>query len=235
MEFKIEQSIAEKYPNLRIGILVAKGINNLGTNPKIKELKKTKTEEFVKNFTADSLKENPFIKAWQETYRSFGVNPKKKKPTAESLLMRLLKGSSLPTISTVVDLYLTIETEYLLPIGGYDLDTISEYVVLKQSEGDESFYPIGSEKEEKTQNGEVVYADAEKILTRRWNYKDCDKSKIETSSKSIILMSEATDKSISTEHLTASFDKLKSYIAEHCGGQVSTYLVDINTLSFQIE
>ena len=227
MSLVIEKKIAEAYPDLRIGVLVARGINNRGKSQELEDLKQRKTHEFRHKFILDTLYKHPYIFAWQETYRSFGVKPKKNPPTAEALLMRLLKGADLPTISKVVDLYLVVETEFLLPIGGYDLDRISGDIVLRFSDGSEPFLPLGANKEEFTKHREVVYANCERVLTRKWNYRDCDYSKIIEDSTNIILLTEAALATISTDHILDSLDGLKKYMGQFCGGNIRTFLADV--------
>lgn len=227
MRLVIENKIADSYPDLRIGIVTAKNINNVGKDEKLEELKEDKTRELRRKYTLEALKENPYITAWRETYRSFGVKPKKSTPTAEALLRRLLKGHDIPAISKAVDAYLAVETEFFLPIGGYDLDKISGDIVLRYSEGDERFSPLYSDKEELTKAGEIVYADGKNILTRKWNYKDSDHTKITEDSSNIILFSEAALAAIATDHLSQSMVKLQEYLDDFCGGNNKTMLVDI--------
>lgn len=49
------------------------------------------------------------------------------------------------------------------------------------SSGDEPFRPIGAAEGsfETTKKGEVVYRDDTRILTRAWNHRDCDETKIQ--------------------------------------------------------
>jgi DNA/RNA-binding domain of Phe-tRNA-synthetase-like protein len=129
-------------------------------------------------FDNDRLGQLPEIEAWRQAYRTFGVKPRDSRPTAEAFLRRLIKGADFPTISKAVDAYLLVETDYYLPVGGYDLDTITGDIRLRFSGGDEPFIPLGAKLDENTKPGEVVYADDRRILTRKWNYRDCDHCKI---------------------------------------------------------
>src|SRR5437879_2304238 len=120
----VSDDIVKLFPDLRIGIVVARGIDNLGNSNEIEEIKRTKADNLRDRLSSETLSQHPLIAAWRETYRRFGTKAKEHKPTAEALLRRVLRGDSIPTISKVVDLYLVIETEFLLPIGGYDLDKV---------------------------------------------------------------------------------------------------------------
>jgi len=227
MQLLVEPEIVGLFPDLRIGILIAEGINNRESDAALEQLKIQSAEQFRKRFTTDSLLENPCIRAWREAYGRFGVKPKDHRPTAEALLRRVLNGHPIPAISKLVDSYLVVETQFQLPIGGYDLDRVAGNIRLRISDGGEDFVPLGSvEVQEQTSVGEIVYADDVQILTRRWNYRDCDSCKIRPESTRIALFSEAPISTVSTEHLALSLDALKELIGRFCGGSIRTLVAD---------
>jgi len=228
MKLIVSSDVAKLYPNLRIGVVVARGINNYGRHDKLEALKREKVATLRQVYSLDTLSTHPYIIAWRDTYQSFGVNPKKSQPTAEALIRRVLKGLELPNISKAVDLYLLAEIEFFLPIGGYDLDRIAGDIVLRLSPGNESFVPLGSSQAtEITKPGEVIYADSERVLTRAWNFRDCDFCKITEESTNIALFSEAALPSIPTSDLEKLIEKIQEYILIFCGGQTKTLLVNV--------
>jgi len=123
MKFKISRNIASKYLDLKIAVLIATQLKVNTENEELKTLKRKVETEIRNKFTPKTLVKHPFIAAWRSTYRSFGVRPKKYKPTAEALIRRILHGETIPTINTLVDSYLIVECEHFLPCGGYDLET----------------------------------------------------------------------------------------------------------------
>ena len=226
MKLTVSDGVAQRFPNLRIAVLVARHIDNEGVDFKLDALKKMAARALYHEWTSERLAELPEIKVWRNAYRSFGVKPKTSRPTAEAFLRRLIKGEPFPTISKVVDSYLLAETKFYLPVGGYDLDTISGDIILRFSRGAEPFTPIGSDDSEVTQPGEVVYADATRILTRKWNFRDCDTSKVTESSTNVALFTEAPFSSIVTSRLTQSIDSIACSIREYCGGTTTRMLLD---------
>jgi DNA/RNA-binding domain of Phe-tRNA-synthetase-like protein len=227
LKLKISDKIIDNYPDLRIGVLIAKDIKNDFKNDNLENIKKDSLKTLMQNFSLEQLIEDPFINAWRETYRSFGVKPKKYPPTAENFIKGLLKGRNFPTINIVVDSYLVIEIEFLLPIGGYDIDKITDNIHLKHSQGNEEFLPLGGADPEYTKEGEIIYSDEKKVLTRKWNYRDCDSTKITTSSKNIVLFTEAPLSIIPTEQIIKSLNKLKNYLIDFCGGSISIIIADV--------
>lgn len=226
MKLKITEEIQKKYPNLRIGIVVAHNITNRKNDLILEQLKReTEIKLQDSEWTSERLLEHPFIAAWRDTYRSFGVKPKEHMPTAESLVKRVLKGNQFPQISVIVDAYLVVELEHFLPIGGYDLDTIKGDIVLRFSSGNEPFTPLGGGKKE-TKPGEVVYSDDKQVLTMRWNYLDCDETKITLNTKNFALFIEAADPRIPTETLAKATVRLQQVLEQFCPGIYRSFIVD---------
>jgi len=222
----VSDEIRKTFPELRIGVLVARHLDNTGTDDRLDELKRVAADRIPREFTYETLGELPEITAWREAYRTFGVKPKDSRPTAEAFLRRLVKGEEFPTISKAVDSYLLVETEYHLPVGGYDLATITRDICLRVSPGDEAFQPIGTGAEEVTRSGEVVYADDARVLTRKWNFRDCDHCKIAETSTDIVLFTEAPFTTVGTDRLRASIDLMAEHIERFCGAEVTAELFD---------
>jgi DNA/RNA-binding domain of Phe-tRNA-synthetase-like protein len=119
------------------------------------------------------------------------------------------------------------ETSYLLPVGGYDLARIAGDIGLRYSDGGEPFIPIGGVEQEETDPGEIVYADDRRILTRRWNYRDCDHAKITGSSREIALFIEAPLPSVNTEDIQKQIELIASRVVTSCGGASTTGMLDV--------
>ena len=213
MILKIDPQITEKYPDLRIGVVVAKGVDNEATPAQLETIKLEAENNLRKQIALENLASHPHIDAWRQTYKSFGVKPKKHRPTAEALIRRILKGDSLPKISPIVDLYLANELDNLLPIGGYDLDKVDHFVSLEICNGGADFLPMGSSDFEKTQPGEVIYKDSLRILTRRWNYRDCDHTKITNKTTNFALFAEAALPQITNQALEKATKELQSALS----------------------
>jgi DNA/RNA-binding domain of Phe-tRNA-synthetase-like protein len=81
---------------------------------------------------------------------------------------------------------------------------------------------------ENTKPGEVVYADDSRILTRKWNYRDCDHCKITDQSQNIALFTEAPFDAVATGVLADSIGKMAELIVKYCGGEARTVLLDVS-------
>ena len=237
MKFTINPEIFELFPHLRVGVVIGRGLKN-GKRPEgldkiIAENVKSLQEKVTG--AGKALMDFPAISQWRETYRQFGVSPKKYKPTAEALLKRLLKDNPCPNISTAVDAYLAVEPLFMLPVGGYDLDTIEGDIVLRRSKGDEEFTPLGGGDPQLTSEGEVIYSDDKRVLTRNWNYRDSDSTKITEESTAILLACEAAMPDIPTQDISGTIETIADYEKKFCGGDYKTWFLDKNNPSVTID
>lgn len=82
------------------------------------------TEDYRKRYTTESIKQMRPIQATREVYKRCGKDPSRYRPSAEALCRRILKGSSLYQINTLVDLINVVSIASGFSIGGFDADKI---------------------------------------------------------------------------------------------------------------
>jgi len=112
------------------------------------------------------------------------------------------------SINPIVDIYLANQAAHLLPHGGYDLDTLKDApICLRTSLGGENFYPLNT-GEEQTDPKEIVYSQNNNILTRKWNFKDCDSTKITEETKNFVLFVELPSDDVPMEVLSQTMSDL---------------------------
>lgn len=228
MRLRVSPQIVEQYPALRITYVTVRDLDNVGADERLGADARAAEQEFRSRYPdMDRLGEDSRIAAWREVYRSFNVNPNRFRPSAEAFLRRIVRGDATHFISKAVNAYLLSEMAYLLPVGGYDLDQIEGDIELRYTTGGEPFIPIGGIEQEKTDPGEVVYSDDRRILTRRWNFRDCDCAKITEASRNIALFVEAPLPSLRTEDIQAQIDLIAARITNSCGGNAVTGVLNI--------
>lgn len=227
MDFIINEKIVHDFPNLKIGIFIATNIDNTGNSTKLDFLKEEIACKIRNKYSLQDLEKIQKIKEWREVYTKMGIKLKKYSPTVEALLTRILKNKPIPSISKLVDSYLCIELLHFFPIGGYDLDQITSEITLRRSHGDEDFIPLGQPSVvEKTNENEIVYSSGNTILTRMWNFRDCDNFKITGNSRNIVLFFESTSEDLDISEMEKSLLQLCSFVQEYCGGKSSWFIAD---------
>lgn len=86
----------------------------------------------------------PVLQPARTLYRQMGVDPTKHRPSSEALLRRVLKGTPLYQINTVVDTCNLCSLRFLLPIGLYDTAGIrGQAVQVRRGVEGESYGGIG--------------------------------------------------------------------------------------------
>jgi DNA/RNA-binding domain of Phe-tRNA-synthetase-like protein len=232
VKLTIDPKVFELFPKLRIGALRARSIDNARDLPELTaELRAAEAKVRAAFPDVAALEADRRIASWQDAYRRFGTNPKRSRPSAEALLRRVVKGTELRAVNAAVDLYILSELEYLLPVGGYDVSRITGDLALRASPGGEAFVGIGETESEPTTAGEIVYADAARVLTRNWNYRDCDHAKIAAETKDLVLFIEAPDERIETTEIEAQLELIRSLLQRHCGGEVVAGMLDLSPAS----
>jgi DNA/RNA-binding domain of Phe-tRNA-synthetase-like protein len=218
---EISPQVIALYPDLVIGIVQATGLDNSHQSVDLRAEIQIRAAHVRATCSADTLLDIPQIAMWREAYRLFGAKPKESKPTAEALLRRVVQGAELPRISDCVDAYLATELRYMLPIGGYDMDTVDGPIQLIRAAGGEDFHPLGATATETVKPGEVIYRDRARVLTRKWNFRDCDACKLTPASRNIALFTELPLPGVSEQLLIESLADMADLIGRFCGGVVS--------------
>lgn len=211
MKFSIDPTMIEIFPNLKIGVLIARNIDN-SKEQNFSHLLRDAEQEIRKKYRLEELGVVPKITDWREAYRKFGYKPSSYRSSIEALMRRILQGKDLPSINPVVDAYNLVSINELLPAGGDDIDRTDGDITLTIAEGTEYFTMLGSDKPEEIKKGEVIYRDDKEVLCRAWNYRECDKSKITHDTKNVCLVLEGLEHT-SEEEILNGLAKLRELLA----------------------
>lgn len=233
MKFKINEKIFEKYPSLNIGIVVAKGIDNTGESSDALSMLSEQSSSVISTYNLETLKDVPKINAWREAYSAFGAKPKKYTCSVENLYRMILEGVHLRHINKVVDIYNYISLKHMVPVGGDDVDRVDGDITLRLATGEEPFVRLNSDEIDHPKEGEVVYADDKKVLCRRWNWRECDKSKMTEQTKNITLVVEGLSP-VTKEEVQTIVEELGQLVERFCGGEVSINILNAQNKEIEI-
>lgn len=226
MLFRIDPEIFSSFPEVKVGIIVAQGIDNSTQHKVVLNLLEKQVQALTQKLTSETLRNHPYITTWHHAYKKFGVNPKEHLSSVENLARRAIKNKNLRSINTLVDLYNIISLKYLIPAGGEDLDTFKGNVRLTvAADGEKPVILLGDSTESFSKKGEVIYKDDEGIICRCWNWKEADRTKLTEKTKNAFLVLEALPP-VDPIVLKAAVNELAKLIKEYCGGEVSFAIVD---------
>jgi DNA/RNA-binding domain of Phe-tRNA-synthetase-like protein len=176
VEFSVSQDVAAKFAGLNIGVVEGTCARNEISDEAAFLHFKADAEKAAR--AIEPLPSHPNIIAWRTAFKKFGADPTKTRSSGEAIARRIQKGGGIPRINAIVDIYNCVSALCTLPIGGQDAEKISGSVELRLARGDEKFVPLGSQAPEPVDEGEVIYADSQKVLCSKWNYRDCEDAKI---------------------------------------------------------
>ena len=225
VNFYIEPSVIEKYPHLKVGVIIARGIDNRGKKDEIEKLVEQTSLKVKEEYAGKELTKEPKILDWREAYKSFGFKPSSYRCSVEALLRRVVGDKGLPSINSVVDLYNMISIKHSLPAGADDLDKVDGVIRLDVAKGSEPFTALGSQEKLEAKEGEVIYRDDREVLCKAWNWRESDTSKITEESKNISLAIEGLEHTEADEIVKA-LKELSSLIEKYCGGEIELYYLD---------
>jgi DNA/RNA-binding domain of Phe-tRNA-synthetase-like protein len=225
MKFTITKEIFDKFPDLTIGIIVAKGINNKGEEKEVLDLIKKQQQEIRNNFETRTLTENEEISTWRKAYSLFGAKPKKYRCSVENLYRMTLNDIDLTHINKIVDIYNYMSIKHMIPVGGDDINHIDGNISLTFAKGDESFTQLNTDETKSPKEGEVVYRDNKEILCRRWNWRECDKSKMTEDTKNVTLVVEGLPP-FTKDKIKEIIEELNTLTKKYCGGETEMFILN---------
>lgn len=178
-------------------------------------------------YDPENLGTLPAISDWRRAYRDFGIKQTKYRASVERLLRSAVKGRGLPRINRPVDAYNLISLRHLAPVGADDLAQVTGDIAFRFAEGTESFLPLGktADGEDPPKPGEVVLADEEKVLCRRWNWYQDARSCLSPTTKAAVM----TIQSLGNVDLEVAAADLDLTLQRHCGARVSWRVADAQT------
>ena len=169
--YSISEDIFRKYPGYVRGVVLATGVHN-GASPEELIGLLRQAEELVRaRLNLETLAEQPAFKSWREAFRAFGAKPADFRPSIEAMARRVLRGDPLPSINAIVDIGNVISLRYLLPAGAHAIDLLTGDINLRLADGNEDFVALGSQDGAAPEHplpGEVIFAEGNTVLTRRW-------------------------------------------------------------------
>jgi len=233
MNFTIDGSILSFFPELKIGVAVVSNADNKGKSTKIHRLVEEVCNLIKMNFSPEEIAKHPLISPWRAAYYRFGSKPTKYKCSVEAMLNRILKGQRIPRINKLVDICNYLILKHLVPMGCYDLNKIKGNITLTRAKGNERFISLSTGAFEKPNPGEVIYRDDEKVLCRRWNWRDSNETKITEETKNAIFFVDALPP-ITRKTLSTILKDLIELISMFCQGKTRTFIADKTKPSIEL-
>jgi DNA/RNA-binding domain of Phe-tRNA-synthetase-like protein len=175
----IDPAVSALRPDYRAVLVVADGLQG-GPGDEVSERVLAAAETTARERLGGRRPEElPELAAWRDAYRAFGARPQRTRPSVEALLRRL-DPDGLPRLDRITDVYNAVSVAHLLPLGGEDSAAYAGPPRLVRADGTEVFDTTagGEVVVEHPEPGEVVWRDDEGVTCRRWNWRQCVRTRI---------------------------------------------------------
>ena len=171
LNYSIADEVFNQFPDYVRGVVLAYDVKNSESPSELIAMLRASEASVRARLNLEKLIEHPRVASWREAYRKLGIKPSEFRSSIEALLRRVLRNQEVPTINALVDIGNIISLRYLVPTGGHALDVITQDIALRPAVGDEEFVPFGSDQVEHPVPGEIIFAEGNTVLTRRWSWR----------------------------------------------------------------
>jgi len=218
-QVKISDYVQQRFPDFRVLVREIKGVRVSEADPRLEEFKKEVFADVKHRFTLEGLKDEPVFRAYRAFFWRIGIDPTKIRPAAEALIRRGLGGRSIPRINTAVDAYNLASMTTCIALAAFDTSRLDGDIAMRFATKGEEFLGIGMHKPLIMAGGEIVMADASRLIAI-YPYRDAEYSKITLQTTELMLVSCGVP-GIPLERLKEAVDKAAEFIIRFCGGRES--------------
>lgn len=219
--------IADAFPDYRVAAVVVEGLTIAPErSPELDALIVAREEAARARWGATELSQIPGVAAWRAAYKAFGIKQTRYRSSVERLVKNVLAGRALARVNAFVDLYNAVSLAHVLPLGADDLDKVTPPVSFRYAREGDSFVDMADQENgegpEAPKPGEVVYADADHVLCRRWNWRQDARSLIGPGTSRAIVTLQANG----AGDVEAAARDLTDFIEKYCSGRCRVAILD---------
>ncbi len=177
MLFRYDPDLLARYPDIRGGVIHARGLQGGPTPPDLLAAYEAQQAATLARLGDTPLSDVPSLAAWRRAFSAFGVKPTQYRSAAEALLRRLTKQGDIPSLNLLVDIGNLVSIRHALPVAVFDLRATTGTITVRFAIGDERFTDLGTEEITHPTPGEVIFVDdAGLVSARRWCWRQSDQS-----------------------------------------------------------
>jgi len=225
LTYTISPQVFEKYPGYARAVVLAFDVHN-GHSPASLVQKLRDAEASVRSqATIDNISEHPRIKSWREAYKAFGAKPSEFRSSVEAMARRALRGDELPSINALVDIGNIVSLYNLVPVGGHSMDELKQDIALRLATGEENFIPFGSTETEHPLPGEVIFAEGNTVLTRRWTWRQANHTLTLLETRNIEINIDRLPP-VELDEIHGIASQVMGLVQEFCGGRLRYEILD---------
>ncbi|MEG0243218.1 MAG: phenylalanine--tRNA ligase beta subunit-related protein [Pseudomonas sp.] len=214
--YTINPDIFADHPQYRRGVIVFKALDNSRPDAALTALLRQAEVELRQRIEGNPA-DYPPIAAWRDAYRLFGAKPSEHRSSIEALSRRVLKPDSLPDINPLVDIGNLVSLRHVLPAGVHPVGPESKHLTLRKTVAEDRFLAGPDDALETPSPGEVVLAAGNRVLTRRWTWRQAGDTRTLADTDCVFFDIDGLPP-ISRENVLAAIFDIVSLVERYCGG-----------------
>jgi len=113
---------------------------------------------------------------------------------------------------------------HLVPIGAHAIDEISEDLWLRRADGTELFMPFGSDQVEHPAAEEIIFAEGNNVLTRRWIWRQANRTLTLPDTQAIEFNIDALPP-VGRAEIALLAAELTELVQRFCGGEIASMVL----------
>ena len=213
------------FPDYRIALVVAEDLSIGSDRPPGLDAVEA---EVARAVGETPLAEIPELRVWRAAYKAFGVKKTSYRSSVERLLKQVQQGRGLPRVNALVDCYNAVSARHRLPVGADDLDKVRGGLAFRHARDGDDFYALDADPpvNDPPKAGEVVYADGEKLLCRRWNWYQDGRSATSPATRRAVLTVQWLG---GDTRLEPAVEELCAWLQEHCAARTAWAIAESAT------
>lgn len=217
--YTIDKEIFDLFPGYCRGVVLAFDIKNIDSPHELTAMLRDAEASLQDMINNDEVASHPKINAWREAYRAFGAKPAKYRSSIEAMVRRVLKNNELPNINAIVDIGNIISLNHIVTVGGHAIDVVSGNLSLKKAKGDEEFTAFGTDKVENPESGEIIFAEGDTVLTRRWSWRQANHTSTQKSTTAVEVNVDGLPP-VTMDEVDKICQETMEMIRKYCGGKL---------------
>jgi len=232
--YSISKDVFARFPDYVRGVVIAYDLKNGDSSQELVALLRDAEASVRERLQLETLTADPRIASWRAAFKAQGIKPNDFRCSVEAMVRRALRNQPLPSINALVDLGNALSLRHLVPVGSHAIDVVTGDLALRPATGEETFLAFGSEIEEHPALGEIVFAEGNTVLVRRWSWRQAihtltlpGTTAIEFNVDGLAPVTQAEVEAICLE--------VSELIQKHCGGRTRYELLTKDHPSLSLE
>lgn len=218
LSYRLSTDVLDAHPGYCRGVVVVQGADNRRDAPALAALLR-EAEAQLREAVRGNVAEHARIAAWREAYRRFGAKPSEHRASIEAMARRVLKPDALPSINPLVDIGNIVSLRHLLPAGVHPLGAGEHVLALRRAQAGDGFAPPDGGPLEAPPEGEIVFADGARVLTRRWTWRQAASTQTLPETERVFFNIDGLPPT-PREDVLAAMHAVQALVREHTGGEV---------------